>query len=116
MERSESDLDRTSMPPGRRPEEPAPRTAKLEQEIETELVKHLVRQAPIGFAIGTLTVAVIVLVLWNAAPRTVLLAWLASMGFLSLPSFVVVWRFMRAAPASGEMASWRRGPGPRCRR
>jgi len=79
----------------------------LPEGIETELVEYLVRQAPTGFVIGTLTVAAVVLVLWNAAPRRLLLVWLAWVGLLSLPAFVVVWRFPRA-PRPENAASWRR--------
>ncbi len=85
------------------------RATQLEREIEAERIKHLVRQAPIGFVIGTLTVAAVVLVLWNAVPRRDLLLWVASMGVLSLPAFLVVWRFARTPHAPGKrIASWRR--------
>ncbi len=84
------------------------RPPEFEQEIETELVKYLVRQAPTGFVTGTLTVAAVVFVLWNAAPRDLLLLWVVSLGLLTLPAFVVVWRFTRAPHVSGEIASWRR--------
>jgi signal transduction histidine kinase len=84
------------------------RPREFEQEIETELVKHLVRQAPTGFVTGTLTVAAVVFVLWNAAPRNLLLLWLVSLWLLTLPAFVVVWRFTRAPHVSRQIASWRR--------
>ncbi len=100
--------DRTSVPPGHRPEEPGPRAAELAQAIETELVTYLVRQAPTGFVTGLLTVAAVVLVLWNAAPRSILLAWLVSIGLLTLPAFVLVSRFRRAPHAPRRIASWRR--------
>src|SRR2546426_6883380 len=82
--------DRASVPPGRRQAEQAPRATELEQKVETELVRHLVRQARgglTGFAIGTLTVAAVVVMLWNAAPRSLLLIWLISIGLLTLPAF-----------------------------
>ena len=101
---------RASVPPGCR-QEHAPRATELEQEIETELVEYLVRQAPTGFVIGTLTVAAVVLVLWNAAPRSALLGWLVSVGLLSLPAFLVVWRFTRVSHVPGKIASWRRALG-----
>ena len=44
--------DRAHVPPGRRQPEQVPRGAELEQEVDTELVAHLVRQAPTGFVIG----------------------------------------------------------------
>jgi signal transduction histidine kinase len=99
--------DGTGLSLSRRPAEPT-RAGQREAEIEAELVQHLVRQAPTGFAIGTLTVAAIVLVLWSAAPRSLLLVWLVSMGLLSFPAFVVVWRYMRAEPVAARMPSWRR--------
>ena len=85
----------------------SPHDRGFEQEIEAELVTHLVRQAPIGFVVGTLTVVAVVFVLWNAAPRNLLLLWLVSIGLLTLPAFVVVWRFTRAPRVSGKIASWR---------
>src|SRR5213593_3334793 len=103
--------DRASVPPGRRQ---VPRTTELEQKIEAELVKHLVRQARgglTGFAIGTVTVAAVLVVLWNAAPRSLLLIWLISIGLLSLPAFVLVWRFTDAPDAAEDIASWRRALG-----
>ena len=84
------------------------RAPELEQKIEAELVRQLVRQAPSGFAIGTLTVAAVVLVLWNAAPRSLLLVWLLSIGLLTLPAFIAVWRFTRDPDVAENMASWRK--------
>ena len=106
--------DRASAPPGRGPDERAPRATELEEEIETELVKQLVRQARgglTGLSIGTLTVAAVVLVLWNVAPRGLLLVWLVSIGLLTLPAFVLVWRFTDAPDGSGKIAAWRRALG-----
>src|SRR5437016_3606109 len=97
-----------SVPPGHRHGGQESRGRALEPEIETELVKHLVGQAPTGFVTGTLTVAAVLLVLWNAAPRDLLLVWLISLGLLSLPAFVVVWRFPRTPLVPGNIASWRR--------
>jgi len=88
--------------------ERVPRATELEQRIETELVTHLVRQAPTGFLTGTLAVAAVILVLWNAAPRNILLLWLGSIGLLTTPAFVVVWRFLRAEDVSGRITAWRR--------
>ena len=84
------------------------RAREFKQEIETELVKYLVRQAPLGFVTGTLTVAAVVFVLWNAAPRNLLLLWLVSIGLLTIPAFVVVLRFTRAPHISEKIASWQR--------
>ncbi len=95
-------------PPERRESPQARRAAELEQEIDTELVKHLIGQAATGFVTGTLTVAAVVFVLWSAAPRSVLLAWLALIGLLSLPAFLVVWRFRRSSDTSRNIATWRR--------
>ena len=100
--------EHASVPPGHRHGGQESRGTALEPEIETELVKHLVGQAPTGFVTGTLTVAAVLLVLWNAAPRDLLLVWLISLGLLSLPAFVVVWRFPRTPLVPGKIASWRR--------
>ena len=100
--------EHASVPPGHRHGGQESRGRALEPEIETELVKHLVGQAPTGFVTGTLTVAAVLLVLWNAAPRDLLLVWLISLGLLSLPAFVVVWRFPRTPLVPGKIASWRR--------
>src|SRR5207249_4668726 len=49
-----------------------------------------------------------VLVLWHAAPRGLVLSWVASIGLLSLPAFLVVWRLRHAPRVAGEIASrWR---------
>jgi len=85
----------------------AARDLAVEQEVEAELVRQLVRQAPTGFALGTLIVAAILLVLWNAAPRGALLLWFLSITILSLPAFIVVWRFTRAPQPAERMNSWR---------
>jgi signal transduction histidine kinase len=91
---------------------PAPpedlRTQDLDREIETELVQHLVRQAPTGFVTGTLTVAAVVFVLWRAAPRSALLVWLAVMALLTAPALAVVLRFHRVPRIPIEIARWRR--------
>src|SRR5262245_22479069 len=100
--------DRVKVPPRRRPDDPLPRASERQHEIEAELVQQLVRQAPTGFAIGTLTVAGVSLVLWSAAPRDLLLVWLLSMGLLTLPAFFVVWRFTRTPHVAESLASWRR--------
>src|SRR5436190_21596176 len=81
---------------------------KREQEVDAELVRQLVRQAPTGFALGTVIVAAIVLVLWNAAPRSALVLWFLAIGLLSLPAFIVVWRFGRAPQPAERMKSWQR--------
>jgi len=90
-----------------RGEHPA-RPAAPEQEIEAELVGHLVAQAPTGFVTGTLTALAVLLVLWNAAPRGLLLLWLVALIVLSVPALVVVWRFGHAASRVERVASWRR--------
>ena len=84
------------------------RAAELDREVETELAVHLVRQAPTGFVTGSLTVAAVLFVLWEAAPRGPLLVWLAAMGLLTAPALFVVWRFRRTPRVSGDIAWWRR--------
>ena len=78
------------------------------REIEIELVRHLVRQAPTGFATGTLTVAAVLLVLWQAAPRMALLTWLLAMALLTAPAFGIVWRWRRLRNEPPEISTWRR--------
>lgn len=81
--------------------------AAVEAQIEAELVRHVLAQAPIGFAIGTLAVGAITVVLWDAAPRTMLLAWLVAIGLLTLPA-AVVWRRARAADVAEAAQRWDR--------
>ena len=45
--------------------------ARFDLAIRTELARYLVRQAPTGFAVGVVAVALVTLVLWNAAPHGV---------------------------------------------
>jgi signal transduction histidine kinase len=84
-----------------------PRADGIAQAIDVELVRHLVRQAPIGFVIGVFTFAAILLVLWSEAPRERLLVWSTALGVLSFPAFVVVRRFTRAPAVVERIASWR---------
>jgi signal transduction histidine kinase len=81
---------------------------QLDRLIETELVQHLVRQAPTGFVTGGLTVAAMLFVLWSAAPRTALFTWLVAMGLLTAPAFYVVWRWRRLREVPEETSRWRR--------
>src|SRR5690349_15518875 len=101
---------RTHVSSGDRRDIRPPRATDLENEIEAGLVEHLVGQARgglTGLLIGTLTVAAVLVVLWDAAPRSLLLVWLASIGLLTLPAFVLVWSFRDARGESGRIASWR---------
>jgi signal transduction histidine kinase len=88
--------------------EQVPRARVVEEEIESELVRHFVRQAPTGFVTGTLTVVGVVFVLWNAAPRHLLVAWLCAIGLLTVPALWVVWRLQHARDGSRNLALWRR--------
>jgi signal transduction histidine kinase/CheY-like chemotaxis protein len=76
-------------------------------QIEAELIRYVVRQAPIGFAIGIVALAAIVVVLWNAAPREPLLLWLLTIGVLTLPAGVLVRRFARASDVASAIGWWR---------
>src|SRR5438046_10394428 len=78
--------EHASVPPGHRHGEQESRGRALEPEIETELVKHLVGQAPTGFVTGTLTAAAVLLGLWNAAHRDLLMAWLSAHGRRCCPA------------------------------
>ncbi len=77
-------------------------------QIDAELVRYVVRQAPIGFAIGTVAVGVVAVVLWNAAPRAALIGWLVAIAALTLPAAVAVLRFDRTADVSDAIGWWRR--------
>ena len=88
------------------PESP-PGLRERARQIEAEQVRLLYTQAPTGFVIGTLTVGVIVLVLWNAVAPHLLIAWVAFMGLVTVPAFVVVWRFRRATPTPDQIRPWR---------
>src|SRR6187551_3265386 len=70
-----------SSPGGRR----SPTDAEVVTQIDAELVRYVVRQAPIGFAIGMVAVAAVVVVLWNAASRAALCGWVVGIGLLTLP-------------------------------
>jgi len=77
-------------------------------EIEAELAEYLVRQAPTGFVLGTLAVGAVLVVLWQAAPPSLLFAWLVSIGLLTLPAVVVVRRFTHTPDVSERIDTWRR--------
>src|SRR5262249_6191721 len=94
---------------GDAPERPAPAMG-LAPKVEDELVRHLVRQARsglTGFLIGTLTVATVIVVLWNAAPHDLLLLWVIAIGVLTLPAVVVVSRFAGEHHTAKSLAPWR---------
>lgn len=80
----------------------------IRSQIDAELVRYVVRQAPIGFAIGTVAVGSVAVVLWSAAPRTALIGWLLAIGTLTLPAALAVWRFDRTPDAAGTIGWWRR--------
>jgi signal transduction histidine kinase/CheY-like chemotaxis protein len=80
----------------------------IRSQIEAELVRYVVRQAPIGFVIGTVAVGGVAVVLWNAAPRTALIGWMLAIALLTLPALVVVWRFARASDVASTIDWWRR--------
>jgi signal transduction histidine kinase len=80
----------------------------FDREIETELARYVVRQAPLGFLLGTLAVVAVLIVLWTAAPPRLLFAWVGWIAIVSLPAMVVVWRFRRAPDVSDRVAAWRR--------
>jgi signal transduction histidine kinase/ActR/RegA family two-component response regulator len=86
---------------------PAPDGA-VRSQIDAELVGYVVRQAPIGFAIGTIAVGGVAVVLWNAVPRGALLAWVLAMAALTLPAVLVVWRAHRETDVSAAVDGWRR--------
>ena len=69
---------------GQRHDERAGRTLA----IETELTRHLVNQAPTGFAIGVVAVLVVVLVMWRAAPLGALVGPVVAWNLLLLSTIV----------------------------
>jgi signal transduction histidine kinase/ActR/RegA family two-component response regulator len=75
-------------------------------QIESELIRYVVRQAPIGFAIGILAVVGIATVLWNATPSGLLWIWLLMIGSLTLPAGFVVWRCARAPDVADATRWW----------
>lgn len=77
-------------------------------QIEAELIGHVVRQAPIGFAIGITAVVVIAIVLWSGTPGGLLLLWLAVIGVLTLPAGFLVWRYRRAPDVADAPVWWHR--------
>ncbi len=83
-----------------------PTSEGIGSQIETELVRYVVRQAPVGFAIGTIAVAIIATVLWDAAPRETLFVWLVAIGVLTSPAGIVVWRFRRAPEVTRAIDWW----------
>jgi hypothetical protein len=87
----------TDLPSGLSESQPAPGLAERALRVEAEQVKLLYAQAFTGFVVGTLTVAVVVFILWNAVDLRWLLAWVAFMGVVTLPVFVVVCRFILGA-------------------
>lgn len=88
--------------------EPMPTSPDVGAQIEAELVGHVVRQAPIGFAIGIVAVIAIAIVLKSGTPSGLLLLWLATIGILTTPAGLVVWRYSRAADVADAPAWWHR--------
>ncbi len=74
--------------------------------IEAEHVKLIAAQAPIGFIVGALTVGIIVLVLRNVISPWILVAWVIWMGAITLPAFLMMWRFRRVAPGQQHARKW----------
>ncbi len=83
-------------------------TPDVGAQIEAELIGHVVRLAPVGFAIGILAVAAIAIVLWNETPDELLFLWLLTMGLLTLPAGFVVWRYRRATDVVDAPTWWHR--------
>jgi signal transduction histidine kinase len=84
------------------------RTSDVGPEIATELADYLVRQAPTGFVLGTLAIAAVLVVLWSAAPRALLVGWVVAIALLSFPAMAVTWRFARARTVTDRIAFWER--------
>jgi signal transduction histidine kinase len=96
-------------PSGRRSEEhERDKRAPFDLAIRTELARYLVRQAPTGFAVGFLTVALVTFVLRNAVPYGALVLWVATIGVLTLPSPLIVWAFGRSPDPSARIRTWER--------
>ena len=88
--------------------DPATTPPDVGAQIEAELIGHVVRQAPIGFAIGVAAVVAIAIVLWSGTPGGLLLLWLATIGVLTTPAGLVVWRYRHAPDAAAAPEWWRR--------
>ncbi len=76
-------------------------------QIEAEQVQLLYRHAPTGFLVGGLTTAIVLFVLWEVVALSRLIAWLVIMGVVTLPVFVIVWKFSRAKPTPDQIRPWR---------
>jgi signal transduction histidine kinase len=82
--------------------------ARFDLAIRTELARYLVRQAPTGFAVGVVAVALVTLVFWNAAPHGAVVFWLATIGVLTLPAPLIVRAFNRSPDPSLRIRTWER--------
>src|SRR5262245_42739351 len=94
-------------PTGRRSEESG-RDTRFDLAIQTELTRYLVRQAPTGFAVGVVAVALVTFVLWSAAPQGALLLWIAIMGAFTLPAPLIVRAFNQSPDPSARIRTWER--------
>jgi signal transduction histidine kinase len=81
---------------------------RFDLAIRTELARYLVLQAPTGFAVGVVAVALVTLVLWNAAPHGAAVLWLAIIGVLTLPAPFIVRAFGRSPDPSSRIGTWER--------
>jgi signal transduction histidine kinase/CheY-like chemotaxis protein len=95
-----------SSPHGRRP--PTDADVAIDSQIDAELVRYVIRQAPIGFAIGFVAVAGVVGVLWHATSRVALCGWVIGIGLLTIPVARTVWRFHATVDDATPTAEWRR--------
>src|SRR5262249_36882494 len=88
--------------------ERSPSVRERPQYIEAEQLKLISTQAPFGFQITTLTVGMVVLVLWDLVALHWLLAWVGVMTVVTCPAFITIWRFRRATPQPDQIDRWRK--------
>jgi len=78
------------------------------QRIEAEQLKLIGAHAPMGFLVGVLTVVAVVGVLWPVVAVARLLLWAAMCGVLSLPIFLIVWKYRRTSFLPEQAHYWSR--------
>src|SRR5688572_15315066 len=86
----------------------APRSGAFQDEVKSELVRHLYRQAPASMVATIVVAAILTYALWGVAQRNHLLAWLALVGLVVVARFVQIRIFRRRSIPADQMGSWAR--------